>query len=57
MIGLNTGAFSIYDINTVQPIHAFKIMNSKISTSSISSNGKWIAMGSVAEKSICVWDW
>lgn len=57
MVGLNNGSFSLFSVNSLETIQAFKLTNSEINALCISENGKWIGLASEAQSSLCVWEW
>lgn len=56
-VGCSNGVFSIFNIDTLEPVHAFQISENKISSLVINSSGEWIAMGSEKLGQLFVWEW
>ena len=57
VLGLNTGVFCIYDINTFENKYTLQISDNKINSLAISSKGLWLAFGSKKLGQIVVWEW
>jgi periodic tryptophan protein 2 len=57
VLGLTTGVFCIYDINTLENKYTLQISDNKIDTLSINSQGLWLAFGSKKEGQLLVWEW
>lgn len=49
--------FSIFNVDTLDPVHAFQISENKISSLVINKSGEWIAMGSDRLGQLFVWEW
>jgi periodic tryptophan protein 2 len=56
-IGCSNGVFSIYNIDNLEPVHAFQISENKISSLVINLTGEWIAMASEKAGQLFVWEW
>jgi len=56
-VGLSNGTFSIFNLDTFEPIHSFQISENQISSLVINSSGEWIAMGSQKLGQLFVWEW
>lgn len=57
VLGLNTGVFCIYDINTFENKYTLQISDNKINSLAISNKGLWLAFGSKKLGQIVVWEW
>ena len=57
VLGLTTGVFCIYDINTLENKYTLQISDNKIDTLSINNQGLWLAFGSKKEGQLLVWEW
>lgn len=56
-VGCSNGVFSIFNIDTLEPVHAFQISENKISSLVINNSGEWIAMASEKLGQLFVWEW
>lgn len=57
VLGLSNGLFSIFNLDTFEPIHSFQISENKISSIVINATGEWIAMASEKLGQLFVWEW
>ena len=57
VLGLSTGVFCIYDINTFENKYTLQISDNKINSLAINSNGLWLGFGSKKLGQIVVWEW
>jgi periodic tryptophan protein 2 len=56
-VGCSNGVFSIFNVDTLDPVHAFQISENRISSLVINKSGEWIAMGSDKLGQLFVWEW
>lgn len=57
VLGLQTGEFAIYSMNTFDNKYTLKISDAKITSISINQEGTWIAFGSKYLGQLLVWEW
>lgn len=57
VLGLTSGIFCIYDINTLENRYTLQISDNKINTLSMNNNGLWLAFGSRKQGQLLVWEW
>ena len=56
-LGLSNGSFSLFNLDSLEPLHAFSISEHKITAVELSASGDWIALASSALGELLVWDW
>ena len=56
-VGCSNGTFSLYNIDNLEPVHAFQISENRISSLVINHSGEWIAMASDKQGQLFVWEW
>lgn len=57
VLGIQTGEFAIYSMNTFDNKYTLKISDAKITSISINQEGTWIAFGSKYLGQLLVWEW
>ena len=57
VLGLQTGEFAIYSMNTFDNKYTLKISDAKITSISINQEGTWLAFGSKYLGQLLVWEW
>lgn len=57
VLGIQTGEFAIYSMNTFDNKYTLKISDAKITSISINQEGTWIAFGSKYLSQLLVWEW